>query len=106
MAENLITEGFENVRGAHSVTSIDDNTLKGLLEDQEAALEMMFAHVRDERPLTAAAIKDWQALLTRHQSGATGIDIFGNRVEIPLIKGQPESPCHAPQVTFGGPAAG
>ncbi len=54
VTETLITEGFEGVRGAHSIAGIDDNTLRGILQDQEAALEMLFAHVKDERPLTAA----------------------------------------------------
>ena len=49
---------------------------------------MLFAHVRDERPLTDSAIREWHALLTRHQDSAAGIDPFGNRVEIPLRKGQ------------------
>ena len=88
VTETLITEGFENVRGAHTVSNVDDDTIKGLLQDQEAALEMLFAHVRDGRPLTAAAIREWHALLTRHQDSATGIDMFGNMVEIPLRKGR------------------
>lgn len=86
--ETLIAEGFEGVRGTHSALEIDDETLKGLLRDQEAALEMLFAHVKDERPLTGSAIKEWHALLTRHQATATGIDPFGNRVEIPLRRGE------------------
>ena len=36
VTEQLITEGFERVRGAHSATAIGDDTLKGLLGDQEA----------------------------------------------------------------------
>lgn len=88
VTETLIAEGFEGVRGAHSALEIGDETLKGLLHDQEAALEMLFAHVKDERPLTGSAIKEWHALLTRHQATATGIDPFGNRVEIPLRSGE------------------
>ncbi len=88
VTETLIAEGFERVRGAHSATEIAGSTLKGLLEDQEAALEMMFAHVREERPLVGSAIKEWHLLLTRHQESAAGIDPFGNRIEIPLRKGQ------------------
>ena len=53
VSETLITEGFEGVRGAHSAIDIDDDTLRGLLTDQEAALGMMFAHVKDEQPLRA-----------------------------------------------------
>ena len=46
VAETLISEGFEGVRGAHSATAIADKTLKGLLQDQEEALEMLFSHVK------------------------------------------------------------
>lgn len=88
VTETLIAEGFEGVRGSHSVIDVSDQTLKGLLQDQEAALEMMFAHVSNKRPLTGSAIKEWHALLTRHQTSATGITPFGKRVEIPLRKGQ------------------
>ena len=88
IAETLISEGFEGVVGAHSATQISDGTLKGLLQDQEAALEMLFAHIKDERPLSAHAIREWHGLLTRHQATATGIDLHGRRVEIPLRRGE------------------
>ncbi|MCY4152020.1 MAG: Fic family protein [Aestuariivita sp.] len=88
VTETLMAEGFEGVRGAHSVTDIGDDTLKGLLQDQEAALEMLFVQVKDDRPLTTSAIKEWHALLTRHQDSAVGITPFGKRVEIPLRKGE------------------
>ena len=88
ITETLITEGFENVRGAHSLTAIDDGTLKGLLVDQEAALEMVFAAVKNERPLSNHVIKEWHALMTRHQKTAVGIDPFGNRIQIPLRRGE------------------
>ena len=88
VTETLIAEGFEGVRGVHSATSISDKTLRGLLTDQETALNMMFAHVKDERPLTESAIREWHALLTRHQAHATGRDIYGRRVDIPLRRGQ------------------
>ena len=88
VTETLITEGFEGVRGAHSALEIGDAALKGLLEDQEAALEMLFSHVKEERPLGSSAIREWHALLTRHQESAAGIDIFGRRIEIPLRRGQ------------------
>ena len=84
----MIAEGFEGVVGAHSATQISDGTLKGLLQDQEAALEMLFAHIKDERPLSAHAIREWHGLLTRHQATATGIDLHGRRVEIPLRRGE------------------
>ena len=88
ITETLITEGFESVRGTHSATDIDDATLKGLLEDQEAALELVFASVKNDRPISNHVIKEWHALMTRHQDTAAGIDPFGSRVEIPLRRGE------------------
>ena len=88
VTETLIAEGFEGARGSHSAIAIGGDTLRGLLEDQESALEMLFDLVKEDRPLNGSSIKEWHALLTRHQATATGIDPFGNRVEIPLRKGQ------------------
>ena len=86
--ETLITEGFENVHGTHSVTAIDDATLMGLLVEQEAALEMVFATVKNERPISNHIIKEWHALMTRHQETAAGIDPFGSRIQISLRRGE------------------
>ena len=76
------------MRGPHSATAMGDDTLKGLLADQEAALEMVFATVKDDQPLSHHAVKSWHQLLTRHQSGAASRDIDGRRMEIPLLKGE------------------
>ena len=88
VTETLITEGFEGVRGAHSVTTISDKTLEGLLTDQEAALAMLHSHVKEERPLTASAIKEWHALVTRHQATASGREPGGNQINVRLRKGE------------------
>lgn len=84
---NLITEGFDGARDEHSVMAIPEGALKGLLQDQLEALEMLYAHVAEERPLTASCIREWHQLMTRHQESAAGIDPFGRRVEIPLRRG-------------------
>lgn len=83
----LITEGFEGARDEHSVAAVPEGVLKGLLQDQLEALEMLYAHVAEERPLTASGIREWHQLMTRHQETAAGIDPFGRRVEIPLRRG-------------------
>ncbi len=58
--------------------------------DQEAALEVVFATVKDERPLSNHVVKEWHALMTRHQETAVGIDSFGNRIQIPRRRGEYE----------------
>ena len=89
VTEQLITEGFEGVRGAHSVTpGLDDNTLRGLLEDQEETLEIVFDMAKGGTPLSHTTIKGLHALLTRHQHTAVGIHgLTGERIQIPLRKG-------------------
>ncbi|MDE0005733.1 MAG: Fic family protein [Rhodospirillaceae bacterium] len=87
-AETLIAEGFGNVRGAHARGQIDDGTLAGLLAGQEAALNALAPLVKMVRPPTAAALKEWHALLTEHQHDEVRVDTFGNRAVIPLRRGR------------------
>ena len=88
MTETLITEGLENARSSHTVEgAVDDRTLRGLLRDQRDAIEMVFQTVKDERPLSESRIKEWHALLTRHQDTAPAVDEQGRRVGIAFLKG-------------------
>ena len=89
VTEQLITEGFESVRGAHSVTGeLEDRTLRGLLEDQEETLDAVFDMAKGGTPLSHTTIKGLHAILTRHQDTAVGIHgITGERIQIPLRKG-------------------
>ena len=88
MTEMLVTEGLENARASHTIEGVlDDRTLRGLLEDQHDAMEMVFRSVTDKRPLSQSAIKEWHALLTRHQDTAPGRDTLGRRIGIPFVKG-------------------
>ncbi len=89
VTEQLITEGFEGVRGAHSVTGdLSDETLRGLLEDQHETLEAVFDLATGKRPLGHHTFKALHQLLTRHQATAVGIEgLTGRRIQIPLRKG-------------------
>ena len=85
----LMTEGFEGVRGADDVTDeLDDRTLRGLLEDQEETLDAVFDMAKNGTPLSHTTIKNLHAIVTRHQDTATGIHaLTGERIRIPLRKG-------------------
>lgn len=89
VTEQLITEGFEGVRGAHSVTGdLSDETLRGLLEDQQETLEAIFDMARGRAPLGHHTFKALHQLLTRHQGTAVGVHgLTGKRVQIPLLRG-------------------
>ena len=89
ITERFITEGFEGARAAHTVEGVPDQTLRGMLEDQQAALEMVFVDVAGGRPLGAYEIRSWHQLMTRHQETVPAITPFGQRVEVPFErKGQ------------------
>ena len=87
VTEQLIAEGFEGVRAVHAVEpGLSDETLKGLLQDQHDAIELVFEAASGTRPLSHHTMKSWHQLLTRHQEYAPGVR-DGKRVEIPLRRG-------------------
>ena len=89
VTEQFITEGFESARAAHTVENIADDTLKGLLTDQQDALDMVFDDIASGRPLGAFAVKSWHQLITRHQDTVVGLTPFGQRIQVPFErKGQ------------------
>ena len=81
ITEQLITEGLDGITSAHTLEGIDDETIKGLLKDQESALEMVFDDIKDNKPLSHYTLKSWHQLLTRHQKTVTGLRIEGNRLQ-------------------------
>ena len=89
VTEQLVAEGFAGVVGAHTYEALEDETIRGLLEDQEAAYDMVFEDVASGRTLSGSMVKSWHQLLTRHQATVTGIDLQGRRVAVPFrTKGQ------------------
>ena len=82
VTEQLITEGLEGVRGQHTTEGLDDRTIRGLLEDQNTAPDLVFATIKGERPLSHSVLCEWHALLTRHQDTVTGLTLEGRRVQV------------------------
>ena len=82
VTEQLITEGLEGVRGQHTAEGLDDRTIRGLLADQNKALDLVFATIKGERPLSHSVLCEWHALLTRHQDTVTGLTLEGRRVQV------------------------
>ena len=86
VTEQLVTEGLENVLASHTIENVEDNTIRGLLQDQEAALEMIFEDIKENRPLGHYNVKSWHQLLTRHQETVTALVPHRGR----LIRGEKE----------------
>ena len=70
--EELMTVGFDGVRGSDTLERMGDRTIRGLLEDQRSALDRAQETIREGKSLSHDTLCDWHALLTRHQEFLTG----------------------------------
>lgn len=86
--EALIANGFAEDLVSRSSTDIEPERLIDFLRDQEAAIQLVIDCVTGKRELTKSVIHGLHAILTQHQDTTSAVDQFGNRLEIPLIKGQ------------------
>lgn len=94
--EALVAAGFAEDLVSRSSTDIEPSRLIDILRSQEAAIKLVMDCVAGSRPLTKSIVHELHAILTQHQETTTAIDQFGNRREIPLLKGrfkqQPNNP--------------
>lgn len=94
--EALVAHGFAEDLVSHSSTNIEPSRLIDILRDQEATIQLVMDCVAKNRALTKGVLHDLHILLTRHQDTTAAVDQFGNRREIPLLKGkfkeQPNNP--------------
>jgi Fic family protein len=94
--EALVAHGFAEDLVSHSSTNIEPSRLIDILRDQEAAIQLVMDCVASNRTLSKGLIHELHLILTRHQDTTTAVDQFGNRREIPLLKGkfkeQPNNP--------------
>lgn len=88
ITETFITEGFVDSYLQHGDTNIEPNLLMKYLGDNFEAIDFIFDFVKNDRQLTVGYIKELHSLITRHQEMTDAIDQFGNRVKIPLLKGE------------------
>ena len=82
VTEQLIAEGFAGVVASHTVESVADRTIRGLLEDQRTAYDMIFADVASGQRLSQHMLRSWHQLMTRHQETVAGLTPAGERVEV------------------------
>jgi Fic family protein len=86
--EALVAHGFVEELVSRSSTDIEPSRLIDILRDQEAAVQLVMDCVSRNRRLSKGLIHELHRILTRHQDTTTAIDQFGNRREIPLLKGK------------------
>jgi Fic family protein len=85
--EALVAQGFLEDLVERSTTSIEPARLIDLLRDQESAIALVVDGVSRKRPLTKSFLNELHSTLTKHQDTTTALDQFGNRIEVPLLKG-------------------
>lgn len=88
VTETLINEGFVASLINHGDTNIEKGKLLSHLQDHLDAVNFVFDVVKENRPLTKGFMLELHQLVTRNQDYAEGRDQFGNKTEIPLIKGR------------------
>lgn len=86
--EALVANGFREELISRSSTDIEPSKLIDILRDQESGIQLVMDCVAGNRPLTKSVIHQLHATLLRHQETTTAIDQFGNRRDIPLLKGR------------------
>lgn len=86
--EALVANGFREELITRSSTDIEPSRLIDILRDQESGIQLVMDCVARNRPLTKSVMHELHVTLLRHQDTTTAVDQFGNRREIPLLKGQ------------------
>lgn len=94
--EALVAHGFAEDLVSHSSTNIEPSRLIDILHDQEAAIQIVMDCVANNREITKGLLHELHRILTSHQETTVAVDQFGNRRDIPLLKGkfkeQPNNP--------------
>lgn len=88
ITETLIKEGFVESYISHNDTNIPPKKLMGYLHDHFEAMDFIFDLVKSDRQLTKSFIKELHQLITQHQDFTEAINTLGQRVSIPLLKGE------------------
>ena len=88
ITEILIERGLREEFIASSATDRDPGLVFDMIQAHADAVDGLFDFVKRERELSTSYVKELHAALLTHQETATARDIFGRRVEMPLLRGE------------------
>ena len=97
----LIEHGFEASLIPHGESTLNAEDLVYILKDHRESLDFMMDIVGGARELSTSWICELHALLTRHQGTTEALDSFGNRIQVPLLRGAWKQRSNNP-MTFDG----
>ncbi len=83
----LLQQGFDAALLSHGDTDLPAESLVEILRDHQDAAEGLFQFVRGGRVLSTSYVKELHQVLTRHQDTCDAIDPSGQRVKLPLQRG-------------------
>jgi Fic family protein len=84
--ESLVELGLGALEQFSTTGRLTPNAAR-LIEDQRAALDFVFAYIKDERPLTLSYIRELHQLLMRHQTHIDAVNQFGDQFQAEVIRG-------------------
>ena len=91
----LIEHGIDAALIPHE-RGANPEAIVAMIDDHKDAVEGVFDFVADRRHLSTSYIKELHALMTMHQGTVDGVDQFGQRTSVELVRGaykrQPNNP--------------
>ena len=82
----LIERGIDAALIPHRGVN-DPERVAAMIADQRDAVESVFAFVQGQRTLSTGYVKELHSLFTRNQPFAEGLDQFGNKTQVRLLRG-------------------
>jgi hypothetical protein len=82
----LIERGFEASFILHADKPAE--WIESILEDNRSALELLSDFVGKSRQLSTAFIRELHQLMTKNQQFVDAVDPYGNRLQVPLLRGE------------------
>ncbi len=87
ITKSLVEQGFKASLIPHGESNLDSEEVVEILNDHFEAHEFIMDIIGGTRELSISWIKELHQLITRHQRTTSAIDSMGNRIKIPLLKG-------------------
>ena len=87
VTQTLLREGFRAEHVRRQGVDVEPEHLVTVLEDHLAAAEMVYAFIREDRPITKHAMRELHAQITAHQETHNAVDMLGRRVQRTLRRG-------------------
>ena len=87
VTQTLLREGFRAEHVRRRGVDVEPEHLVTVLQDHVAAAEMVYAFIREDRPITKHAMRELHAQITAHQETHNAVDMLGRRVQRELRRG-------------------